>query len=74
MRFGLYWAGMANIHWSRSICKEPGNYLAWPTVIYTAEGELLVVFSGNRDEHVCPFGKTELIRSSDSGKGGRGIW
>ena len=28
----------------------------------------MVVFSGNRDEHVCPYGKTELIRSSDQGQ------
>ncbi len=59
---------MAKIHWSRPICKEPGNYVAWPTIVRTADGELLVVFSGDRDEHVCPYGKTELIRSSDAGE------
>ena len=58
---------MAKFHWSKPICKEPGNYVAWPTVARTREGELLVVFSGDREEHVCPYGKTELIRSSDAG-------
>jgi hypothetical protein len=34
------------------ICKEPGRSLAWPTIAKTPAGELLVVFSGDRDEHV----------------------
>ena len=61
-------ASPARIHWSKPICKEPGNYPAWPTIGRTAEGELLVVFSGDREEHVCPYGKTELIRSIDEGE------
>ncbi len=32
------------------------------------ERDLLAVFSGDRDEHVCPFGKTELVKSRDNGK------
>ena len=58
----------ATIISSQVICKEPGRYIGWPTIAKTAEGELLVVFSGDRDEHVCPWGKTELVRSSDGGK------
>ncbi len=50
------------------ICKEPGRYIGWPTIAKTADGELLAVFSGDRDEHVCPWGKTEMVRSSDNGK------
>ena len=50
------------------ICKEPGRYIGWPTVARRADGELLVVFSGDRDQHVCPYGKTQLVRSRDSGK------
>ncbi len=53
---------------SRVICKQPGRYLAWPSIAATAQGELLVVFSGDRDRHVCPFGKTFLIRSADQGR------
>jgi hypothetical protein len=58
----------ATFHWSKPICKEPGNYIAWPTIARKAAGELLVVFSGDREEHVCPYGKTELIRSQDDGE------
>ena len=29
--------------WTRVICKQPGRYIGWPTIIRTAEGELLVV-------------------------------
>jgi len=50
------------------ICKQPGRYIGWPTIARTAEGELLVVFSGDREAHVCPFGKTQIVRSKDGGK------
>ena len=50
------------------ICKQPGRYIGWPTIARTADGELLIVFSGDREQHVCPFGKTQIVRSSDGGK------
>ena len=50
------------------ICRQPGRYIGWPTIARTAQGELLVVFSGDREAHVCPFGKTQLVRSRDGGK------
>jgi sialidase-1 len=53
---------------SSVICKETHRYIGWPTIAKTSDGELLAVFSGDRDAHVCPWGKTELIRSSDNGK------
>ncbi|MEN6383919.1 MAG: sialidase family protein [Phycisphaerales bacterium] len=49
------------------ICEEPNRYIGWPTVVYTKKGELLAVFSGDRDEHVCPWGKTQIVRSKDLG-------
>ena len=49
------------------ICKQEGRYIGWPTVGRTAEGDLLVAFSGDRDLHVCPFGKTFTVRSADDG-------
>ncbi len=49
------------------ICKEPGRYIGWPTITKTREGELITVFSGDRDAHVCPWGKTQMIRSQDNG-------
>ena len=49
------------------ICKEPGRYIGWPSIARTRSGDLLVVFSGDREAHVCPFGKTQLVRSTDGG-------
>lgn len=42
-------------------------YVGWPTLIRSRRGELLAVYSGGREAHVCPFGRVELIRSSDAG-------
>lgn len=58
----------AEILETKVICREEGRYLGWPTVCRRANGELLVVFSGDRDQHVCPWGKVQLIRSADDGK------
>jgi len=51
---------------TRVICKQPGRYVAWPTIA-RKDSELFVVFSGDRDAHVSPDGKIQIIRSSDSG-------
>ena len=58
----------ARVHWSRSICKQPGNYIGWPTVARKSDGELLAVFSGDRETHICPYGKTQMVRSRDGGE------
>ena len=58
----------AEIIWTRPLCKEPGRYIGWPTVCRTKQGELLAVFSGDRDQHICPFGKVQLVRSVDNGQ------
>lgn len=42
-------------------------YHGWPTVGRRADGELLVVCSGGREAHVCPYGKLHLTRSRDDG-------
>lgn len=47
---------------------EPNRYLGWPTVALVKDNELIVVYSGDRDSHVCPYGKTQLISSKDNGK------
>lgn len=52
---------------TRVICEQPGRYIGWPTIARMRSGELLVVFSGDRDAHVCPWGKTYLVRSQDAG-------
>jgi hypothetical protein len=51
-----------------TVCQEPGRYIGWPTITKTKEGELLVVFSGDRDAHICPWGITQMVRSRDNGK------
>lgn len=50
------------------ICKEPGKYVGWPSIAKTPSGDLLVVFSGDRSEHVSPDGKVQMVRSRDNGK------
>jgi sialidase-1 len=47
---------------------EQDRYLGWPTITRTQKGELIVAFSGDRDAHVCPWGKTQIIRSPDNGE------
>lgn len=47
--------------------KEP-LYYGWSTVARRANGELLLVYSGGREGHVCPFGRVELMRSKDGGQ------
>jgi sialidase-1 len=51
-----------------TISFQPQHYHGWPTVARTANGEILVVCSGGRESHVCPFGRVELIRSQDEGE------
>ncbi|MBT7862160.1 MAG: hypothetical protein HN712_17720 [Gemmatimonadetes bacterium] len=50
------------------LCRQPDRYIGWPTIQRCASGELLVVFSGDREEHVCPWGKMHLVRSDDDGQ------
>ena len=47
---------------------EQDRYMAWGTLAKTKEGELIVTFSGDRDSHICPWGKTQIVRSRDLGK------
>ncbi len=59
---------IAKIISTQVICKQPGRYIGWPTITKIHTGDILVVFSGDRDAHVCPWGKTQLVRSRDDGK------
>jgi len=58
---------IAGIIGTKVICKEPGRYIGWPTITRTKYNELLIVFSGNRDAHICPYGITQMVRSHDNG-------
>lgn len=61
-------APSAEISDLRVISKQPDLYNGWPTLARRKSGELLVVCSGGRQAHVCPFGRVELMRSVDEGR------
>jgi Neuraminidase (sialidase) len=52
----------------RVISKHASLYHGWPTITRRRNGQLVLVCSGGRDEHVCPFGRVEYMTSSDDGK------
>ena len=57
----------ANIHETK-ILSTDDSYHGWATLARLKSGELMVVCSGGRQFHVCPWGKVQLFRSSDDGK------
>jgi sialidase-1 len=53
------------------VCSLPDDfygYFGWPTVASMEDGVLVVAASGLRNAHVCPFGRTVLLRSDDQGR------
>ena len=61
-------APTATIRDTKIISPEPELYNGWPTLARRKNGELLLVSSGGRELHVCPFGRVELMRSKDGGQ------
>ena len=59
---------IATIFTTKVLCKQPGRYIGWPSIAQAPNGDLLAVFSGDRDAHVSPDGKTQMVRGSDGGK------
>ncbi|WP_442507832.1 sialidase family protein [Novipirellula sp. SH528] len=55
-------------HDLRVISKTPQYYNGWPTLTRRLGGQLIVVWSGAREQHVCPFGRVEMMRSDDNGE------
>ncbi|WP_372720525.1 sialidase family protein [Novipirellula sp.] len=55
-------------HDLRVISKTPQYYNGWPTLTRRSSGQLIVVWSGGREQHVCPFGRVEMMRSDDNGE------
>ena len=49
------------------LCKQPERYIGWPSIALAANGDLLAVFSGDRDGHISNDGKVQLVRSQDGG-------
>ncbi len=55
------------IHDTRVVSHLSHRYHGWPTLCRRKNGQLLLVCSGGRESHVCPFGRVELMRSDDDG-------
>ena len=52
---------------TKVISHQPQLYHGWPTLARRRNGDLLLVYSGGREQHVCPFGRVELMVSRDEG-------
>ena len=61
---------MSEVIETKPICKQPGRYIGWPTIGRAPDDTLHAVFSGDRDGHICPFGKSQLVSSNDGGRTG----
>ncbi|MCA9134075.1 MAG: exo-alpha-sialidase [Planctomycetales bacterium] len=51
----------------KTISQPTDRYYGWPTVARRSNGDLLLVASGGRQHHVCPFGRVDLLQSFDQG-------
>jgi Neuraminidase (sialidase) len=51
----------------KTISRLPHRYHGWPTVTRRRNGQLVLVYSGGREAHVCPFGRVEMMTSNDDG-------
>lgn len=57
----------ARILETKVISRQSQYYHGWPTLTRRRNGQILLVYSGGREEHVCPFGRVELMVSTDNG-------
>ena len=53
---------------TRVISHQSHIYHGWPTLARRKNGELVLVCSGGREAHVCPFGRVDFMRSKDDGE------
>jgi sialidase-1 len=53
---------------TKVISHQPELYHGWPTLARRKCGQLLLVYSGGWESHVCPFGRVEMMRSDDHGR------
>ncbi|MES2734704.1 MAG: sialidase family protein [Verrucomicrobiota bacterium] len=58
----------ARVTETKIISQLPQFYHGWPTLALRATGELMVVYSGGREYHICPYGRQEMIVSKDDGE------
>lgn len=64
----LFAADQVQVLETKTISFQPAYYLGWPTLLRQKDGRLIVVVSGGRHAHVCPFGRVEFLTSQDDGK------
>ncbi len=63
------WAApQAVVQETKIVSQLPQRYHGWPTLARCRSGRLLLVCSGGREAHVCPFGRVELMTSDDEGR------
>ncbi len=60
-------AAEAQVQETKVISLDGAYYHGWPTLIRRRNGQLMVVVSGGREEHICPFGRVDLYVSNDNG-------
>ncbi len=53
---------------TKVVSPQANYYHGWPTLIRRKSGELVLVWSGRREAHVCPFGTVEMMTSRDEGE------
>lgn len=53
---------------TRVISPQPQLYSGWPTLARQRSGRLMLVWSGGREAHVCPFGRVEWMTSDNGGE------
>ena len=58
----------AEVESTQVISMRPNCSNCWGTLARRRNGELLYVCSGGREAHICPFGRSEFMRSSDEGR------
>jgi sialidase-1 len=58
----------AKVEALRTISLLPAYYHGWPTLAQRRNGDLIVAVSGGREEHVCPFGRVDMMVSHDRGE------
>jgi len=61
-------AARAVVKETKVISQQPDLYHGWPTLARCKSGRLLLVCSGGREAHVCPFGRVEWMSSEDDGQ------
>lgn len=61
-------APQAEVSAIKVISPQPEYYCGWSTLARRASGQLMLVWSGRREAHVCPFGTVQWMTSDDDGE------